>query len=121
MHSYFSWSGRVCVYMCDYKRGAGVEEKLKADTLLHLHPPGGVSRQTVMLLCPPACAVSAMASPAFQPAIGRQTRALTPRQQGSEQIRGRHSTPFKGCASSRGKSAGALINIPCVKAADMEG
>ena len=33
----------------------------------------------------------------------------------------RCSTPFKGCISFRGKAEGALINIPCVKAADMEG
>lgn len=111
---------RVCV--CDYKRAAGgEEEELKADTLLHLHTPGVSRRQTVMLLCPLAFAVSAVAGSAFQPAFGRQTQALTPQQRSSEPIRGWCSTPFKGCTLSTGKVQGALINIPCVKAADMEG
>lgn len=49
MHRYFSGGMRVCV--CDYKRGAGGEEKLKAGTL-HLHTPEASRRQTAMLLCP---------------------------------------------------------------------
>ncbi|KAI9539582.1 hypothetical protein NQZ68_005664 [Dissostichus eleginoides] len=63
----------------------------------------------------------AVASSAFHPVFRRQTQALTPRQQSSEQIRGRCLMPFKGCTSSTRKAQGALINIPCVKAADMEG
>lgn len=34
------------------KEELGGEEKLKADTQLHLHTPGASSRKTVMLLCP---------------------------------------------------------------------
>ena len=120
MQSFFSGGMRVC----DCKRGAGVEEKLKADTPLRLHTPGASRRQTVMPLCPPfaPCCQRRGLAPAFQPALGRQTRALTPRQQGSEQIRGRCSTPFKGLHFlGGGRARRALINIPCVKAADMEG
>ncbi len=51
-----------------------------------------------------------MAGPAFQPAIGQQTQALTPWQRSSEQISWRCSTPFKGCTSSRGK-AQVLLSI----------
>ena len=109
----------VCVIIKGCEGGG--EEKLKADTL-HLHTPGARSgRQTVMLLCPLPELSAPWPGLAFQPAIGQQTQALTPQQRSSGQISGRCSTPFKGRTSSRGRSAGALINIPRVKAADMEG
>lgn len=98
MHSCYCDGMKVCLCV---KQGVGVRRSWKG-TQYSLYPWGNQETDSNAALSP-ACAVSTLAGPSFQPSIGWQTQVLTPWQQSSEQICGRCFMLSKGCTSSTGK------------------